>query len=642
MSIHFRLLREIVTFGSNNASALIDTGAAASFLSNQILKKIPPDKVVEKITDNSHALFRTMSGEIMQSRGYFEIDIHVSDKHRFKQCFFILDRIDEGCILGMDFLRNNEVIINAKEESITYNNRIEMLPVPLVGSITLEKHNWFNLINVPDEHRSTMKKFLLNHYPLFAAKMTGLERAKKIKHRIDTGTTPPIKIGPRRTNHCDREFVKNQVEEMIENDIVRDSYSPYSFPVVVVPKKDNEKRFCVYYRQLNKVTRKDGYPLPRIDDTIDALHGAQFFSTLHLFSGYWEVEIDEKDEHKTAFVCEYGQCEYNRMPFGLTNAPATFQRLMDKVLKPVLHKFVLVYLDDIIVFSRNIEEHLEHLEIVFKLLAGAGFKLKTKKCEFLKDKLDYLGHTVSRDGVAPNPRKVESIVNYPAPTNVKELQSFLGLTSYYRKFIRAFAEKAHSLTKLTRKDVAWEWGNDQRDAFECIKQCLISEPILGYPDFTREFIVYTDASEYGIGAVLAQIQRSPQQTNNSGESKEKEVVIAYSSKHLNDRETKWSTTEKECFAIIQAVDIFKPYLYGRKFTVITDHRPLEWLMSKKEPSGRLARWALKIQEYDITIGYRPGKTNQNADSLSRIPILPAAANITFVKQDDWIESQQGD
>ena len=181
---------------------------------------------------------------------------------------------------------------------------------------------------------------------------------------------------------------------------------------------------------------------------------------------------------------------------------------------------------------------------------GAGLKLKTRKCEFLKDKLDYLGHTVTRDGVAPNPRKVESIVNYPAPTNVKELQSVLGLASYYRKFIRAFAEKAHSLTKLTRKDVAWEWGNDQRDAFECIKQCLISEPILGYPDFTREFIVYTDASGYGIGAVLAQIQRTPQQTNNSGESRKKEVVIAYSSKHLNGREMKWSTTEKEYFAII--------------------------------------------------------------------------------------------
>ena len=281
-----------------------------------------------------------------------------------------------------DGFSKEQRIINAKEESITYNNRIEMLPVPLVGSITLEEHNWFNLINVPDEHRSTIKKFLLNHYQLFADKMTGLGRAKEIEHTIDTGTTPPIKIGPRRTNHCDREFVKNQVEEMIENDIVRESSSPYSFPVVVVPKKDNEKRFCVDYRQLNKVTRKDGYPLPRIDDTIDALHGAQFFSTLHLFSGYWEVEIDEKDKHKTAFVCEYGQCEYNRMPFGLTNAPATFQRLMDKLLKPVLYKIVLVYLDDIIVFSRNIEEHLEHLEKVFKLLAGAGLKLKTKKCEF--------------------------------------------------------------------------------------------------------------------------------------------------------------------------------------------------------------------------------------------------------------------
>ena len=339
----------------------------------------------------------------------------------------------------------------------------------------------------------------------------GLGRAREVKHTIDTGDTPPIKLGLRWTNHCDRDFVKSQVEEMIENEIVRDSSSPYSFPVVVVPKKDKENRFCVDYRQLNKVTRKDGYPLPRIDDTIDALHGAQFFSTLDLFSGYWQVEIDEKDKHKMAFVCEYGQYEYNRMPFGLTNAPATFQRLMDKVLKPVLYKFVLVYLYDIIVFSRTIEEHLQHLEIVFKLLAEAGLKLKTNKCQFLKDKLDYLGHTVLREEVATNPSKVQSILNYPAPTNVKKVQSFLGLISYYRKFIRAFAEKAHSLTKLTRKDVAWEWGNDQRDAFECIKQCLVSEPILGNPDFTREFIVYTDASGYGTEQCLHRCNVHPKQ-----------------------------------------------------------------------------------------------------------------------------------
>ena len=245
------------------------------------------------------------------------------------------------------------------------------------------------------------------------------------------------------------------------------------------------------------------------------------------------------------------------------------------------------------------------------------------KCEFFKNKIDYLGYIVSENGIAPN--KIESITTYPEPTNLKELGSFLGLASYYRKFVRAFAEKAHPLTALTKKNAKWKWGNEERDAFNCIKQCLTTRPILGYPDFTREFIIYTDASGYGIGAALAQMQ-TPALTESSetddtvsAETGDREVVIAYTSKHLNEREAKWSTTEKECFAIIHAIDVFRPYLYGRAFTVFTDHRPLEWLMSKPEPAGRLQRWALKIQEYNMKIGYRPGRSHQNADCLSRIP-----------------------
>ena len=245
---------------------------------------------------------------------------------------------------------------------------------------------------------------------------------------------------------------------MLAHNIIRESSSPYAAPVVLVPKKGGELRFCIDYRQLNKATVKDRYPLPRIDDTIDALHGAKIFSTLDLFSGYWQIEIEEKDKNKTAFICEYGQFEFNRMPFGLTNAPATFQRLMNRIMRPVLYKSTLVYLDDIIVFSKSIDDHIKHLATVFKLLAENGLKLKLKKCEFCKDKIDYLGHIVSRDGVMPNPKKIQAIVNYPEPRNPKELSSFLGLASYYRRFIRAFAEKAHPLTMLTRKNVAWEWG----------------------------------------------------------------------------------------------------------------------------------------------------------------------------------------
>ena len=471
--------------------------------------------------------------------------------------------------------------------------------------------------------------------------MSELGMATAIKHTINTGTSLPINLPNRRTPQTLKIIVKNHIEEMEKYNIIRESTSPYAAPVVMVPKKEGEMRFCIDYRQLNKATVKDKYPLPRIDDTIDALHGAKYFSTLDLFSGYWQIEIEEKDKHKTAFVCEYGQYEFNRMPFGLTNAPGTFQRLMNKILKSVLYKSALVYLDDIIIFSKTIEDHINDLESVFKLLAENGLKLKIKKCNFFKKKIDYLGHIVSDEGVSPNEIKTRAILTYPEPKNVKEVSSFLGLASYYRKFIRAFAEKAHSLTKLTRKNVAWEWGDKQKTAFNCIKTSLTSKPILRFPNFSREFIIYTDASGYGIGAVLAQVQGPPHSANTVEENDENEVVIAYSSKHLNDREAKWSTTEKEAYAIIHAIQVFRPYLYGRKFTVITDHKPLEWLMSKTEPSGRLARWALKIQEFDIVIGYRSGKTNQNADCLSRIPV-PTVASLSLKVENDWTLDQSKD
>ena len=641
-----QLIRIPLAFANLKTQALIDTGAAASFISMQILKKIPVEYMIDKsLTNNTRPIFKTVSGDVVRAKGFYEVKLKFDNEHKLSHCFYVIDRLDEGCILGIDFLTKHSMTINARERSISYkrNEQIETLTIPTIPlyGIKVEPDNRFNLPDVPIEYLAKTRALLNANTKLFAEKMSELGMATAIKHNINTGNTLPIKLSHRRTPEALKMIVKSHIEEMEAHNIIRESTSPYAAPVVMVPKKKGELRFCIDYRQLNKATIKDRYPLPRIDDTIDALHGAQYFSTLDLFSGYWQIEIDEADKYKTAFVCEYGQYEFNRMPFGLTNAPGTFQRLMNKILKPVLYISALVYLDDIIVFSKSIDEHIEHLATVFKLLAEAGLKLKLNKCEFFRDKIDYLGHVVSREGVAPNEQKIISITNYPVPKNVKEVSSFLGLASYYRKFIRAFAEKAHSLTKLTRKNVAWEWGNEQKEAFKCIQNCLTSKPLLRYPDFTREFIVYTDASGYGIGAVLAQVQRLPHSEDTGSVSSDQEVVIAYSSKHLNDREAKWSTTEKEAFAIIHAIDVFKPYLYGRKFTVITDHKPLEWLMTKVEPSGRLARWALKIQEYDIVIGYRSGKTNQNADCLSRVPI-PTIAVITLQQNDDWADAQRND
>ena len=640
-----QLMRIPITFYTVKTQALIDTGAAASFICLSLLKQLPYEKLVDKENKFNKPVFRTVAGNVIKIKGVYEVDLQLSNKHDFKHTFYILEHLDEGCILGIDFLNDLDITISTKDRSLLYKHQKEKqklkLPTYPLYNIRIEPEDKFNFPGIPKEYLQPIRGLLYDNSNLFADKMSELGMATAVKHTINTGDTNPINLPLRRTPESLKLVVRSHIDEMEAHNIIRESTSPYAAPVVMVPKKGGELRFCIDYRLLNKATIKDRYPLPRIDDTIDALHGAKFFSTLDLFSGYWQIEIDEKDKFKTAFICEYGQYEFNRMPFGLTNAPGTFQRLMNKILKPVLYQSALVYLDDIIVFSKSINEHIRDLATVFKLLAANGLKLKLKKCEFFKETIDYLGHVVSPEGVAPNDKKIQSIIDYPEPRNTKELSSFLGLASYYRKFIRAFAEKAHPLTALTRKNVEWEWGDKQRDAFICIKHCLTSKPILRYPDFTRDFIIHTDASGYGIGAVLAQMQSPPRSADPVG-SDDLEVVIAYSSKHLDDRQAKWSTTEKEAYAIIHAIEVFKPYLYGRKFTVYTDHKPLEWLMSKVEPAGRLARWALKIQEYDIVIGYRAGKVNQNADSLSRVPVPPVAVATLKTPENAWRNEQLKD
>jgi hypothetical protein len=535
--------------------------------------------------------------------------------------------------MGPDYKRLAVIPDTYDEEPITANDLLDLLPFQqftinddeeLVSTVPVSEFDLSHL--EPDKRRIVIKQlYEFEQRNLFSNKEGHLGLAIDVRHFINTGDNPPVSMRSRRTPEALKSKVWEQLRTMLANNVIRISSSPYAAGIVMALKKDGTLRLCIDYRLSNKITIKDKFLLPQINDTIDALYGARYFSTLDLLSGYWQIEINEADKHKTAFICELGLFEFNRMPFGLTNAPSTFQRAMNNIFKNELYKFVLVYFDDIIIYSKTFDDHPIHLRKVFELLLSAGLRLNRTKCEFFKNKIDYLSYIDSIAGIAPNTEKMESITSYPEPTNQKELGSFLGLASYYRKFVRAFAEKAHPLTALTKKSAQWKWGLEERDAFNCIKQCLTTRPNLGYPDFTREFVIYTDASGYGIGAVLAQMQASAlpdtSETSeaDSSETGDREVVIAYTSKHLSEREAKWSITEKECYAIIHAIEVFRPYLYGRSFTVFTDHRPLEWLMSKPEPAGRLQRWALKIQEYDMKIGYRPGKSHQNADCLCHIP-----------------------
>ena len=620
--IIYQLFRIPIEIGRIKTYALIDTGASATIISAFFLSRIP-----QKEIRNEHAekyRFRSICGMPMDTVGTFDIDvrIHPNDKTRIRQTFHVINNLSEPCILGIDFITNNSIKLDSLTRRITYVNnenkyhvigRIEQLGLEPTPPSFVKQPNTVIMIEDGEceKHRGVIHELLKKNRDIIAEKTAELGKANGAKHSIVT-QGPPIFSPPRRIARTLQKTIQENVEEMLLHKIIRPSTSPYSSPVVLVPKKTGEKRFCIDYRRLNSITVKDKYPLPRIDETIDYLHGAKFFSTLDLFSGYWQIEIEESDKQKTAFTTDDGHFEFNRMPFGLTNAPATFQRLINNVLRPALKKYALVYLDDVIIFSKTIEEHIQHIESVFKLLREAGLKIKLSKCTFLQKQVEYLGHIVTEKGIGPDPKKLLSITNYPTPKNCDELRSFLGLAGYYRKFVKNYADKAHSLTQLTKKDSEWEWGPEQQTAYHLLKDGLTSPPILSYPNFSREFIIHTDASGYGVGSVLAQIQEE--------KGIEKEVVIAYTSQHLNNTQANWSTVEKEAYAIVHAVKTFYPYLYGRKFQVLTDHRPLQWLMTVKEPTGRLARWALLLQEFDIEINYRPGKANQNADCLSRIPV----------------------
>ena len=480
----------------------------------------------------------------------------------------------------------------------------------------------FELEHLPDRERERMEDLLNRHQEVFAKDSSELGLTTLVEHKIETGDAVPVKQLPRRLPNSLRTVVEDQVEEMLENNIIRPSNSPWSSPIVLVRKKDGTWRFCIDFRKLNDVTVKDAFPLPQVADLMDNLAGHQYFSALDLASGYWQVPMDESSQEKTAFVIPGGgHFEFLRMPFGLTNAVPTFQRLMLAVLNGLLPLKCLVYLDDVLVVGRTFDQHLENLDDVLQAIEKAGLKLKLSKCSFAKPSVDFLGFTVSAAGLAPNMAKVEAIREFPTPQNLTELRRFLGMTSYYRRFISGFSDIAGPLHRLTHKGARFDWDNNCQKAFEQLKEQLLSAPVLAFPDLNGDYILYTDASDVGIGAVLTQKDEN-----------EEEKVVSFASKAFSGAEKNWTTTEKEAFAVVWALQYFHPYVYGRKVIIFTDHKALKWLRDIKHPNGKLARWILKLEEYDYTIEHLPNTKMQHADALSRAPV-----NTILVSKSTWQE-----
>ena len=464
------------------------------------------------------------------------------------------------------------------------------------------------------EEYFVLEKIVRDYRDIFYLDGDTLSFAHSIKHVIRTTDETPVFTKSYRYPYIHKEEVQNQIQKMLDQGIIRPSYSPWNSPIWVVPKKldasgKRKWRIVVDYRKLNAKTVGDRYPLPNITDLLDKLGRCAYFSTLDLAQGFHQLEVSPESIPKTAFSTENGHYEYVRMPFGLVNAPSTFQRAMDHILRGLQNKICLVYMDDIIIFSTSLQDHENHLKAVFDELRQFDFKLQLDKSEFLRKEVEYLGHVVTVHGVRPNPKKIEAIRKYPLPDSVTKIKGFLGLLGYYRRFIKDFASLTKPFTKRLKKDAPLNLEDPEYlQCFETCKNILSNDPILQYPRFDERFILTTDASSVAIGSILSQGKIGS------------DLPIAYASRTLNESEQRYSVIERELLAVVWSVKHYRPYLFGRKFTIVTDHKPLEWLFSLKDPNSKLVHWRLKLEEYDYDIVYKKGRNNVNADALSRIEI----------------------
>lgn len=476
--------------------------------------------------------------------------------------------------------------------------------------------------DISEDDRKSMQEVLLQNRQAFAYGNRKLGSTDWVKMSLETGDAAPISSPPYRASPQGRQIIEETIAELIEDGVIEESDSPWASPAILVRQKGKD-RFCIDYRKINAVLTADQYPIPRIDDILGQFSGKTYFTTFDANKGFHQVEINEEDRPKTAFRTHKGLHQFKRMPFGLKTGPSIFQRLTDKVLGRYKWQIALVYIDDIIIYSNSLKEHLSDVSTVLKLVGKSGITLSPKKCHIAYQSIKALGHTVSNLGIGTLEETVRAVKEYPIPHNVKSLQRFLGLAVYYRRFVQNFARLAAPLYELLKDGVPFKWTSRQDEAVNNLKNALTSAPVLAHPDYTKPFLVHTDASTTGLGVVLGQM-----------DDENREHPILFLSRTLTPAEKNYGSTEMECLAMIWAIKKLHPYLDGSKFTIITDHSALKWILDFNGSNRRLIRWSLELQAYrdNMSIQYRPGRVHFNADALSRAP-LPTTNNITSVSID---------
>lgn len=596
-----------------NFLGLLDSGASRTILGGPGWDILKGTCVLDS---HDPVACKVANGEVCESIGTCSIPMRLEDRVGVINVL-IVPSLPHKLILGIDFWKHMGIIPDLYTDMWSFRQERDVIDsVNTVGIHGLD--------SLTDDQRKSLWEMLDK---AFSDMGDTLGCTHLVEHVIHT-SSPPIKQRYYPLSPALQKEVNAELDDMLRNDIIEPSKSPWSSPIVMVKKSDGKWRFCVNYKRLNAVSTPDAYPIPYVSGILDKLRDARYLSTLDIKSAYWQIPVAKESRPLTAFtVPNRGLFQFKRMPFGLHSAPSTWQRLIDQVLRVDLESKTFVYLDDVIICTATFQEHLEVLEIVINRIKEAGLTLNREKCLFCRSELKYLGYVINGSGLLVDPEKVEAILKIPTPRCVREVRRIVGMASWYRRFIPNFSSLMSPLTRLTEKNQRFRWDDTCEDALNNIKQILVKAPILACPDFTKPFIVETDASDYGLGATLC--QKYP----------DGDRVVCYLSRSLTKTERKYSTTEKECLAVIFAVEKLRPYLEGSKFVVVTDHYSLKWLFDIKDPVGRIARWTLRLQAYDFEVVHRKGKEHLVPDALSRaVPCLDAVeppSTNTPTTSDKW-------
>lgn len=643
--------------------ALLDTGASLSAINNEIYEQV---KLKGIKTHPSLKQITMVSGSILTTE---TVNLSVTwPGGKRRQQFFIIPDLKQPVILGRDFITACGIVMNLKDggwsigsepQKIIPYDKIEPIKKEEIQEvqetdelncvdvcnfissideiyIMFEEHTVFadavveskkdnnfssilaNL-NLPNKEAQIVKNIFDKFSCLFIDKPGTFGN---YRFTIDTGNSKPIKCHPRPMTLAKRELLKELVQKLIDQDLIEPGSGPWASNPVIVQKKNGKYRLCIDYRPLNKVSVVDSYPMPRIDDILACLARAKYISIFDLSAGFHHLKIVHSDRPKTAFNTPWGLWQFRRLPFGVVNGPAQFMRAVDEILGEYKWNFVLAFIDDLIVYSETLEDHIKHLNLLLARLKEQHVNLNPEKVQFFKNKVKYLGFVIEDGKVSPDPDKLKALEGYLQPWNVKDIQRFLGFAGYYRQFIQDFSKIAKPLTSLLKKGTNFDWTDNCQESFDTLRVELLNVQALKLPDLNKEFIIQTDAADGGIGYVLLQEENGVR------------FPVYFGSRTLNQAERNYSVTEKECLSIVEAVKKFKQYIEFSHFTIETDHQALSWLMKLKEPAGRLARWALQLQGLKFDVKYKAGKLNRTADALSR------AASIFLLEEDNTINREE--